>query len=139
MRVFATTLAMVLGLASHAAAEDTPKNLNGVTVVSAQQAKALLRDGSVRIYDVRKKATFVEGHVPSAANAAHAYDDAENRLDMTKLGDTPSTPVLIYSHGPDGWKSYWSAKSAAAAGFTTVYWMRGGMVEWEAERLPMGR
>lgn len=139
MRQLCIAIALVLAVAQAARAEDTPLALAGVTVVNAEQAKGLLEAGKVKVFDVRKKASFADGHLPTAASAAAAYVEAEKRLDLGRLGLEPATPVLLYSHGPDGWKSYWAAKSAAEAGFTTVYWLRGGMAEWDANGLPLER
>jgi rhodanese-related sulfurtransferase len=136
----AVVLALVLALApATPRAQDTPATLAGVTVLSAEQAKALIDAGRVRVFDLRKKASFAEGHLPSAASAAAGYAEAENRLDTRILGAERGVPVLFYSHGADGWKSYWAAKNAVEAGFTAVYWMRGGMAEWDARRLPIER
>lgn len=139
MRALLGAVAIVLALVVPAQAKDTPASLSGVTVVSAAEAKALLEAGKVRVYDLRKKASFAEGHVPSATNVASAYDEDSKRLDTRHFGLEPNAPVLFYSHGADGWKSYWAAKSAVEASFTTVYWMRGGMAEWEAGGLPVAR
>jgi rhodanese-related sulfurtransferase len=139
MRGFFTAVLLVLAATQAAWAEDTPLTLAGVTVVGAAQAKALIDAGQIKVLDLRKKASFADGHLPSAASAAAAYVEADKRLDAGGLGVDRAAPLLLYSHGPDGWKSYWAAKSAVEAGFTAVYWMRGGVAEWDAKGLPLER
>lgn len=128
-----------LGLAGVAnAAEETPLQLEGVTIVSAQELEPMLNQG-IFIYDLRKKASYVDGHVPGAESAAAYYNAQTTTLDTGFLGPNKSDRVLFYSHGTTGWKSYWAAKRAVEAGYTNVMWMRGGFSEWAASELPISR
>ena len=52
----------------------------------------------------------------------------------TKLDKTK--PVIFACNGAECWKSYKAAKVAAAKGFKSVYWLRGGLPEWDAGGLP---
>ncbi|NIA70212.1 rhodanese-like domain-containing protein [Pelagibius litoralis] len=139
MRWLISAVVLCLGLAGPAgAAEETPLNLEGVTIVSAQELKPMLEQG-IFIYDLRKKASFVDGHVPGAQSAAAYYDAQETTLDTSFLGPNKSDSVLFYSHGTTGWKSYWAAKRAVEAGYTNVMWMRGGFSEWASSEFPIAR
>jgi rhodanese-related sulfurtransferase len=122
-----------------AAEEDTPKHLDGVKVLSADELKSLAGKPGLRIFDLRKKASFVEGHIPKAVSAASAYDEREKKLDVAILGSDKSLPIVFYSHGAAGWKSYWAAKGAVQAGYANVMWFRGGYAEWEERNLAIAR
>ena len=134
-------IALLLGLGISAqalAAEETPLQLRGVTVVTAEQLQPMLDQG-IFVYDLRKKASYVDGHVPSAESAAAFYDAASTSLDTSFLGSNKSDRILFYSHGTTGWKSYWAAKRAVEAGYENVMWMRGGFAEWAANGFPVAR
>ncbi|WP_299398071.1 rhodanese-like domain-containing protein [Pelagibius sp.] len=134
-----TALLLVLGISAQSyAAEETPLELSGVTVVTAEQLQPILDQG-IFIYDLRKKASFVDGHVPSAQSAAAFYDAARTTLDTSFLGPNKSDRILFYSHGTTGWKSYWAAKRAVEAGYENVMWMRGGFAEWAGNGFPIAR
>jgi rhodanese-related sulfurtransferase len=140
MRRLALILAVAFGLNSAAHAdEDTPSTLDGARVVSAEELRSILTDSSLRIYDLRKKASFVEGHVPHAISAAPHYNEKENTLDLSGIDPDRNARVVFYSHGVTGWKSYFSAKAAVASGYRNVLWMRGGYAEWEEKNLPIAR
>ncbi|GAB4369105.1 MAG: hypothetical protein Kow00114_28730 [Kiloniellaceae bacterium] len=130
---------LALGAADQAtAAEETPTQLDGVTVVSPEDLRPLLNQG-VRVYDLRKKASYADGHVPGAEYAADHYDATATTLDTRFLGPDKSARIVFYSHGTTGWKSYWAAMRAVEAGYSNVMWMRGGYAEWTAGNHPVTR
>ncbi len=143
MRWVIPTLVLCLGLwagtaTEAAAAEETPTHLDGVTIVSPDQLRSMLDQG-VSIYDLRKKASYVDGHVPGAKSAASYYNATDTTLDTSFLGPNRSDRIVFYSHGTTGWKSYWAAHRAVEAGYTNVMWMRGGFAEWDAGEHPVAR
>src|SRR3546814_536764 len=119
-------------------AEETPTQLEGVQVVAPEELRPLLNQG-ITVYDLRKKASYADGHVPGAVSAAEHYDAANNALDVDMLGPDRSSAMVFYSHGTTGWKSYHAAKQAAAAGYKNVMWMRGGYADWAAGNHPIAR
>ena len=132
-------LGLLTGLAPDAkAADETPTQLEGVTVVSSNDLRPML-DRGVRVYDLRKKASYVDGHVPGAKSAASYYNATDTTLDTSFLGPNKSDRIVFYSHGTTGWKSYWAAKRAVEAGYTNVMWMRGGFSEWAGGEHPVAR
>lgn len=120
------------------AAEETPTYLEGVSIVTPDELRPMLEQG-IRIYDLRKKASYVDGHVPGAESAASYYDATKTRLDTSFLGPNKSDRIVFYSHGTTGWKSYWAAQRAVEAGYSNVLWMRGGFAEWSAGNHPVTR
>ena len=139
MKWLISAFVLCLGLAGTAiAAEETPTQLEGVTIVSAEELKPMLDQG-IFVYDLRKKASYIDGHVPGAQSAAAHYNAETTALDTSVLVPNKSDRVLFYSHGTTGWKSYWAAVRAVEAGYTNVMWMRGGFSEWAANEFPIAR
>jgi rhodanese-related sulfurtransferase len=140
MKKLALIFALTFGLFSTALAEeDTPPSLDGARIVSAEELRSLLSQRAVKVYDLRKKASYVEGHVPGAISAAREYNEKEKTLNVSVLDKDRSTTVVFYSHGVSGWKSYWAAKSAIDSGYRNVLWLRGGYAEWEDKSFPVTR
>lgn len=121
------------------AAEETPTSLEGVRVVTATEIRPMVEQATVSIYDFRKKASYVEGHVPGAMSGAPYYNERETTLDTSFLPADRSQRIVFYSHGSTGWKSYYAAMQAVEAGYSNVLWMRGGYAEWEDSGLPIAR
>jgi len=44
--------------------------------------------------------------------------------------------VIFACNGVECWLSYKAAKVATTKGFQSVYWLRGGLPEWDAAGLP---
>jgi rhodanese-related sulfurtransferase len=116
----------------------TPVGLPGATLVTAADVKRLAAQGAL-IADTRNAQEFQQKHIPGAVLVPYlekslkdvAYD---RKLDdfsaLTKLDKT--VPTIFQCNGPECWKSYKASREALTAGFTKVYWFRGGMPEWEA-------
>ena len=143
MRWVISTVVLCIGLIAGpigfaSAAEETPTHLEGVTIVSPDELLPMLDQG-IAVYDLRKKASYADGHVPGAKSAANHYNPTDTSLDTAFLGDNKSDRIVFYSHGSTGWKSYWAAKRAAEAGYKNVMWMRGGFAEWAAGAHPVSR
>ncbi|HEY1929086.1 MAG TPA: rhodanese-like domain-containing protein [Caulobacteraceae bacterium] len=61
--------------------------------------------------------------------------DLGGLLDKDTGGDK-SYPVVFYCEGPQCWESYNAALRARDAGYTNVYWYRGGLEAWAMANLP---
>lgn len=120
----------------------TPGELKGVQRVTAKQAWELAQKGA-KLVDVRTEREFNAKHargailVPYGEKSLKAID-FDSKLDsfggLSKLDK--SQPVIFFCNGAECWKSYKASSVARDAGFTSVYWLRGGMPEWNAEQLP---
>ncbi|MEP6607924.1 MAG: rhodanese-like domain-containing protein [Burkholderiaceae bacterium] len=120
----------------------TPPELKGVTRVTAKHAFELSQKGA-RLIDVRTEREYNTKHarnsilVPYGEKSLKALD-FDSKLDsfggLAKLDKTQ--PTIFFCNGAECWKSYKASKVASESGFTTVYWLRGGMPEWNAEQLP---
>ena len=116
----------------------TPKLLNGVTVVSAKEAKALL-DKGVALYDTRVEHEYKEGHIKGAISLPYKENSAKevdfdatlDNWDVAQLPKDKNTPLIFACNGPECWKSYKSAKVLLDNKYTRIYWFRGGFPEWK--------
>lgn len=123
--------------AAQAAMPHTPPDLQGVTVITAVQARDLMAKG-VLIVDTRVASEYVEHHIKGAVSIPYKersakstnFDPRLDRFDLTKLPADKSTPVIFYCNAGECWRSYKSSKAALEAGYTKIYWLRGGIPEW---------
>ena len=137
----AVTLVAVLGTA--AAAVDTPSTVDGAQTVRAEEVKTLMAQGA-KVFDLRKKASYAEKHIPGAVymkfdeKSAQTvnYDATADSIDLSQLPADKSVKVIFHGHGVDGWKGYKAAIAATKAGHRQVYFFRGGFAEWVEKKLP---
>lgn len=120
----------------------TPAELTGVTRVTARQAYEMSQKGA-RLIDVRTEREYNAKHarnsvlIPYGEKSLKALD-FDSKLDsfggIAKLDK--AQPVVFFCNGAECWKSYKASKFARESGFTSVFWLRGGMPEWTSEGLP---
>ena len=124
----------------------TPTQLPGVTRVTAREAQQLQAKGAVLV-DTRIEKEYTARHIRGALWVPYvekslkdvAFNPALDDFSALEKADRlkPSQAVIFACNGAECWKSYKAAKMAQAKGFKTVYWLRGGLPEWEAEGLPV--
>ncbi len=124
----------------------TPTQLPGVTRVTAREAQQLQAKGAVLV-DTRIEKEYASRHIRGALWVPYvekslkdvAFNPAMDDFSALDKADKlkPTQPVIFACNGAECWKSYKAAKLAQAKGFKTVYWLRGGLPEWEAEGLPV--
>ncbi|PIF92131.1 rhodanese-related sulfurtransferase [Acidovorax sp. 62] len=120
----------------------TPNALPGVKRITAKDALQLQAQGAL-VVDTRTEKEYrtkrIRGAVWAAYGEKSLKDVAFNaeQDDFKALESLDRTKPLIFScNGAECWKSYKAARVAADKGFANVYWMRGGLPEWDAEGLP---
>jgi len=123
----------------------TPNSLPGVNRITAKEAQQLQAQGAV-VVDTRTEKEYKAKRIRGAVLAAYvekslkdvAFNAAQD--DFQALDKLPNLekakPVIFACNGAECWKSYKAAKVAAAKGFKSVYWLRGGLPEWDAGGLP---
>ncbi len=117
----------------------TPRSLEGVTLVTAEQAAEMMQKG-IPLYDTRIEEEHREGYIKGAkwlpygekSGKEVGFDAAKDHFDVNRLGDK-NAPVVFSCNGPECWKSYKSCVAALKAGYKRVYWFRGGFPEWVAK------
>jgi rhodanese-related sulfurtransferase/ABC-type phosphate/phosphonate transport system substrate-binding protein len=121
----------------------TPTALQSVQRIDVSAAANLMKQGAVLV-DVRTEKEFKAKRIPGAVLAPYieksvketsfnaSLDDfsAADKLDKTK-------PTIFSCNGAECWKSYKASQVALAKGFQKVYWLRGGLPEWEAAGMPL--
>ncbi len=115
--------------------EPTPTSLDGASVISAEQVIELIGSNSnLVVIDARKDSDHQKGWI----EGSHALPNTDTNPDsLAKIAPDKGAPVLFYCNGVNCHRSYESAKIALAAGYSKVYWFRGGMEEWETKGLPV--
>jgi rhodanese-related sulfurtransferase/ABC-type phosphate/phosphonate transport system substrate-binding protein len=117
----------------------TPRALPGATVVDAPAVAKLLQAGATYV-DTRTDAEFKAGHVPGAILVPYGekshkdadFEAAQDKFDIAKLGANRAASLVFACNGPECWKSFKAAHAAVKAGYTKVYWFRGGFPEWRS-------
>lgn len=131
------------GTAAAQAAPPTPAAAAGVEVVTPQQAQALV--GKASFFDMRSAVNYGKGHIKGAtalpydqkSELVENFDASKDKFDISQLPADKAAPIVFYSDGPTGWKSYKAARLASAAGYRNVKWMREGVAGWTAKGLPL--
>lgn len=142
--VFSLCIGFVVCASVFAFAATTPTSLPGAIVVDAAKAKSLMEAGAIMI-DARVANEYAELHIKAAKNIPYkeksektiAYDATLDSFDLTQLPGNPNTPTIFACNGPECWKSYKAARAAIKAGYKHVYWLRGGLPEWQASGYPV--
>lgn len=120
----------------------TPRVLEGVQIVSAEEVMALMKKG-VALYDTRSEEEYRDKHIAGARWLPYieksakevGFDAKRDSFDIASLDR--NAPVIFACNGAECWKSYKSCVAAKAAGFRQVYWFRGGFPEWVARGFPV--
>ena len=120
----------------------TPLQLAGAQRVTAEEAAALIKKGA-QMVDVRSEKEYKTKHISGAVWAAYIEKSAKDTTfsapmdDFSALSKIDKTkPAIFGCNGAECWKSYKASKVATEKGFKTVYWLRGGLPEWEERGMP---
>lgn len=143
---FLPTLAAAVlsaGFVAPSFAATTPDKLDGVKVVTAEQARDLQAKGAPMV-DTRVAAEYAEKTVKGALSVPYkeksakepGFDPKADSFDLGKLPGDKAKPVVMFCNAGECWKSYKAAVVARDAGYKQVHWFRGGMPEWSAKGLP---
>lgn len=142
LKLFATGLtAAFVAVAAHATV--TPDKLDGVKLVSAEQARELQGKG-VPLVDTRVAAEYAEKTAKGAISVPYKeksakdakFDRSVDSFDLARLPADKNAPVVFFCNAGECWKSYKASVVARDAGYKHVHWFRGGMPEWTTKGLP---
>lgn len=136
---------LVTSPAVHASDALTPTDVKGAKVITVEEGKKLADGKAALFVDTRSVMNYGKGHVPGAIAVAYKeksdkvpdFDKSADSFDFAKLPKDKAAPVVFYSDGPSGWKSYKAAVLAVNAGYSNVRYMRGGYSDWTAKGLPV--
>lgn len=105
--------------------------MGGSNEVGTLDATRLMNQGSTLVLDVRDNAEFAAGHLPRARHIPLA--ELEKRV--AEIGKYKEKPVLVTCQ--TGVRSGRAIRLLKAAGFTTVYELKGGLSAWQQASLPV--
>lgn len=127
-------LFLVISLTVYSCKEKTKDTDNGqnaaVVLGTTDEFKAATEQDNIQLIDVRTPKEYAEGHLKNAENI-NFYDD-DFMQQMEKLDK--EKPVYIYCRS--GGRSGKAAKQLADEGFTEIYDLDGGILEWNKKNLP---
>jgi PQQ-dependent catabolism-associated CXXCW motif protein len=125
----------------------TPKDIPGAQVVSTVQLLAMLTSADPPLLvDVLSG----EGHltlagakwIAGAGRGSNFLDPVQSLLAQLLgqlTGGNKAKPVVFFCANSQCWLSYNAALRAAVAGFSKVYWYRGGIDSWVEAGLPTAK
>lgn len=138
MKKLLTPLFMVVALFAAVfahAAELQPMTVDGANTVSAEQLLDLFENhDDLVIIDARGEADYDKGHIPDVVRIKNTDITADNLASNIVSKDTP---VCFYCNGITCDRSADAVAKAKAAGYTNIYWFRGGIEEWKAKDFPI--
>ena len=114
------TLAFIAPLAACSGGSDS------VTDVTASEASSVLAEPGVTVVDVRTPAEYAEGHLPGAVNV-----DVESGSFEQDIQQLP-TDGTYFVYCRSGNRSGVATDQMAELGFTDVYDLQGGIVDWQS-------
>lgn len=135
--------ALTLGFMAGANASMTPDKLDGVKLITAEQARDLLAKGAP-VIDTRVAAEYAEKSIKGAVSVPYReksakdvkFDRAQDNFDLAKLPADKGAPVVFFCNAGECWKSYKASVLARDAGYKQIHWFRGGMPEWTGKGMP---
>jgi len=125
----------------------TPLQIPGAQLVNTRELQAMVAgSGSPILIDVLSG----EGHltlagaawISGAGRGANFLDPVQSTLVplLAQLaGGDKTRPMVFFCASAQCWLSYNAALRAVAAGYSSVYWYRGGIDAWIAAGLPTAR
>lgn len=124
--------------------DPTPASLSGVTVVDDAWVKDNYK--KMKVYDVRKKAEYVEGHIAGAISVPYGeksdkvvnFDASKDTFDTKAFPSDKNESFILYCNGPMCWKSYKAAVLLLKEGHKKMYWYRNdGFPSWKSKGYPV--
>jgi len=105
--------------------------VTGAKQVSALEMPALQRGGKSIVIDVNKADVYANSHIPKAINIP-LEDIVDDNKELSK--HKAKTVILTCQSGG---RSQSAAKKLVAMGFDNVNILRGGLMAWTKENLPV--
>lgn len=122
----------------------TPLTVPGAQRLTTLDVRALAAsDRNVLLVDVLADAhqNTIQGayYLPAAGQPGNFNDGAQQatvRALYTLTQNTRDRPLVFFCAGSACWESYNAVLRARSAGYTRLYWYRGGLASWNAAGLP---
>lgn len=122
----------------------TPLTVPGAQRLTTLEVRALAaNDRNVLLVDVLAdphQNTIQGAHYVPAAGQPGSFSDGAQQATVRALGaltqNARERPLVFFCAGSACWESYNAVLRARAAGYTRLYWYRGGLASWNAAGLP---
>lgn len=99
--------------------------------VSPMEAVVLMNDENTAVVDVREPHEFSQGHIEGARHIPLGkIDERAGELESHK-----AKPLIVTCQS--GTRSPVACKKLSGLGFTQVFELKGGMIAWEEDKLPV--
>jgi rhodanese-related sulfurtransferase len=135
MLLFASTLALVPENAIANEKPFAPDSIDGVMIVTAEQAiDLILENPDMPIIDSRKKTEYLKGHIEGAVSILNTELTAQ---DLEQIVPGKDSAILFYCNGIRCLRSSDAIRKARSWGYTNLIWFRGGWKEWTDKHLPV--
>jgi len=105
--------------------EGSVKNIAPITLQKA------IANSSIQLLDVRTPSEFQSGHIKGSVNIN--YYDQDFSTQVLKLHK--NSPVYVYCRS--GVRSKYSSDILKKLGFKKIYNLKGGILNWNAQKLPL--
>ena len=121
----------------------TPTSIPGGQIVTTQQlVNAINGNTQMVVIDVLGgQYALPNAFSAPAMSQGGGYNDHIQQQTVQWLGQVTGgnrqMPLVIYCSDPMCWLSYNASLRAIAAGYTNVYWYRGGLAVWQQAGLPL--
>jgi PQQ-dependent catabolism-associated CXXCW motif protein len=123
----------------------TPTSVpGGQRVTTVQVRDAVNSDPSVLLIDVlvdpHQRTIQGARYVPAAGQPGSFSDTAQTQTAQalqTLTGGNRDRALIFFCAGSACWESYNAVLRARSAGYTRLFWYRGGLASWSAAGLPM--
>jgi rhodanese-related sulfurtransferase len=103
----------------------------GGEALSPQQVTQKINNEDAKVLDIRAKDEFNKGHLPNAINIP-ARDVQKRVSELASYKDTPL--ILICKTGTTAGAT---GSILAKEGFTKLFKLRGGIMDWQGSNLPL--
>ncbi len=131
MRIFKTLFVTILfiGLSSNIRGQGLKESV--IKNIEPKELNIVLKSNSVQLIDVRTPNEFKSGHIKNALNIN--YYDQDFSQQISKLDKLK--PVYVYCRS--GVRSKYSSEILKKLGFKKIYNLKGGILNWNANNLPL--
>lgn len=117
------------------AGELQPETVDGAKTVTAEQLLDLVDQlDNLVIIDARGQGDYDKGHIPDVVRIKNDDVTADS---LAAAVPTMDTPIAFYCNGVKCGRSADAVAKAKAAGYTNLYWFRGGIAEWQEKGYPV--
>lgn len=109
----------------------TTAGVKGASYISVLEMPTLQRKGKSIIIDVNKAEHYAAGHIPKSVNFPLEGLSAD---DAALMKHKDKTTILVCQTGS---RSATAAKKLVEIGFTNLHILRGGIISWTKENMPI--